>query len=180
MGESDERGFHGYINLRHHRFGFLHYKITCPQIRENQPLTGKVVRSGSIDFFRSISTRNRDLKKPANRFAADYETIYSGSSCRKREREREREKSGGNGNLPRMDGWLAVKWKIRLLSSHPRGGIINSRLGPSVACPIFFTFFIPATILLQPPPRGSSFFFFLFPFLLSFFLSLFFFNRESC
>ena len=88
--------------------------------------------------------------------------------------------------MPRMDGWLAVKWKIRLLSSHPRGGIINSRLGPSVACPIFFTFFIPATILLQPSPQGSSFFFFLFrwllcvfvflfPFLLSFFLSLFFF-----
>ena len=41
-----------------------------------------------------------------------------------------------------MDAWLAVKWR-RLLgarSMHPRGGIINSRLGPrSLSNPFTFT-----------------------------------------
>lgn len=41
-----------------------------------------------------------------------------------------------------MDVWLAVKWR-RLLSArstHPRGGIINSRLGPlSLSNPFTFT-----------------------------------------
>lgn len=41
-----------------------------------------------------------------------------------------------------MDAWLAVKWR-RLLSArstHPRGGIINSRLGPlSLSNPFTFT-----------------------------------------
>lgn len=53
-----------------------------------------------------------------------------------------RKKVTGYRNLLRMDAWLAVKWR-RLLSArstHPRGGIINSRLGPlSLSNPFTFT-----------------------------------------